>query len=201
MLLRDFGHLSRSFHSDASYVWLDEAARQGVDFAMHGPQFSRGFAALKVWISLLAHGTAAYARRIAHDARLAAYLGELVEEHPDFELMGPPRLSICCFRYRPRDFDGDEAELDRLNERLMTAIHVDGRAYCSNAVIDGRFGLRMHRELPHRGRGRGEAAGRRGGARGGRPALTPAPQAAASNSPRSSGAVNIATEPSLFSGH
>jgi aromatic-L-amino-acid decarboxylase len=142
VLLRDFGRLSRSFHADASYIWLDDAARHGIDFAMHGPQFSRGFAALKVWVSLLAHGHAAYGRRIAHDAALARYLGELVGEHPDFELMCPPRLSICCFRYRPRDWAGSEEELDRLNERLMTAIHADGRVYCSNAVIDGRFGLR-----------------------------------------------------------
>jgi aromatic-L-amino-acid decarboxylase len=33
VLLRDFGALSRSFHSDASYIWLDEALRHGVDFA------------------------------------------------------------------------------------------------------------------------------------------------------------------------
>ena len=142
VLVRDFGVLSRSFHSDASYIWLDEAARKGVDFAMHGPQFSRGFAALKVWISLLAHGRAAYGRRIAHDVALASYLGELVEEHPDFELMCEPRLSICCFRYRPAGWRGSEQRLDRLNERLMTAIMADGRVYCSNAVIDGRFGLR-----------------------------------------------------------
>jgi aromatic-L-amino-acid/L-tryptophan decarboxylase len=142
VLVRDFGHLSRSFHADASYIWLDEAARHGIDFAMHGPQFSRGFAALKVWVSLLAHGRAAYGKRIAHDAALARYLGELVEEHPEFELMCEPRLSICCFRYRPRGWSGTEQELDRLNERLMTAIHADGRVYCSNAVIDGRFGLR-----------------------------------------------------------
>src|SRR5215208_4124278 len=142
VLLREFGNLSHSFNAEASYIWIDEAARQGVDFAMHGPQFSRGFAALKVWISLLAHGRAAYARRIEHDVALAAYLAELVEEHPDFTLMAPPRLSICCFRYRPRDWEGTEEELDRVNERLMTAIHSDGRSYCSNAVIDGRFGLR-----------------------------------------------------------
>ena len=37
VLVRDFGHLSRSFHADASYIWLDDAVRQGVDFAMHGP--------------------------------------------------------------------------------------------------------------------------------------------------------------------
>jgi aromatic-L-amino-acid/L-tryptophan decarboxylase len=142
VLLRDFGALSRSFHSDASYIWLDEAARHGVDFAMHGPQFSRGFAALKVWISLLAHGRAAYGRRIAHDVALISYLGELVDEHPEFELMCEPRLSICCFRYRPSGWDGSEEQLDRLNERLMMEIMADGRVYCSNAVIDGRFGLR-----------------------------------------------------------
>jgi aromatic-L-amino-acid/L-tryptophan decarboxylase len=142
VLVRDFGVLSRSFHSDASYIWLDEAERHGVDFAMHGPQFSRGFAALKVWVSLLAHGRAAYGRRIAHDAALARYLGELVEQHPEFELMCEPRLSICCFRYRPAGWEGSEESLDRLNERLMTAIMADGRVYCSNAVIDGRFGLR-----------------------------------------------------------
>src|SRR5215208_286256 len=121
VLLRDFGALPRSFHSDASYIWLDEALRHGVDFAMHGPQFSRGFAALKVWVSLLAHGRAAYGRRIAHDAALARYLGELVEEHPEFDLMCEPRLSICCFRYRPAGWRGSEDELDRLNERLMMA--------------------------------------------------------------------------------
>ena len=142
VLLREFGRLSASFHADASYIWLDDAARHGVDFAMHGPQFSRGFAALKVWVSLLAHGRAAYGRRIAHDAALAGYLGELVADHPDFELMCPPRLSICCFRYRPAGWDGTEEALDRLNERLMTAIHADGRVFCSNAVIGGRFGLR-----------------------------------------------------------
>ena len=96
----------------------------------------------KVWISLLAHGRAAYGRRIAHDVALARYLGELVEEHPDFELMCEPRLSICCFRHRPAGWTGTEEQLDRLNERLMMAIMADGRVYCSNAVIDGRFGLR-----------------------------------------------------------
>ena len=142
VLVRDGAALARSFHADASYVWLDEAVRTGVDLAMHGPQFSRGFAALKIWVSLLAHGSAAYGRRISHDAALARYLGELVAEHPDFELMVPPRLSICCFRHRPAGWAHGEEALDRLNERLLTAIHADGRAYCSNAVIGGRFGLR-----------------------------------------------------------
>jgi aromatic-L-amino-acid decarboxylase len=142
VLVRDVHHAPTSFATDATYIWLDEDLRQGVDLAMHGPDFSRGFAALKIWLSLLAHGRAAYGRRIAHDAALAAYLGELVQEHPDFELMTPPSLSICCFRYAPAAMRGREEELDRLNERLMTAVMGDGRVYCSNAVLGGRFCLR-----------------------------------------------------------
>jgi aromatic-L-amino-acid/L-tryptophan decarboxylase len=142
VLVRDPRRLAASFATDATYIWLHEDLRQGVDLGMHGPDFSRGFAALRIWVSLLAHGRAAYGRRIAHDAALARYLGELVEEHPDFELMCPVSLSICCFRYAPERLRGDDEALNRLNERVMTAVMGDGRVYCSNAVLNGRFCLR-----------------------------------------------------------
>jgi aromatic-L-amino-acid/L-tryptophan decarboxylase len=142
VLVRDSRQLAASFATEATYVWLDEALREGVDLTLHGPDFSRGFAALRIWLSLLAHGRAAYGRRIAHDAALARYLGALVDEHPDFELMAPVSLSICCFRYAPAALRGDEDRLDRLNERLMMAVMSDGRVYCSNAVLNGRFCLR-----------------------------------------------------------
>jgi aromatic-L-amino-acid/L-tryptophan decarboxylase len=142
ILVPDTRLLAASFATEATYIWVHEDLRQGVDLGMHGPDFSRGFAALRIWLSLLAHGRAAYGRRIAHDAALARYLGELVEEHPDFELMAPVSLSICCFRYAPDRLRGDDERLDRLNERVMTAVMGDGRVYCSNAVLNGRFCLR-----------------------------------------------------------
>ena len=142
VLVRDMRQLPASFATEATYIWLHEDLRQGVDLAMHGPDFSRGFEALKIWLSLLAHGRAAYARRIAHDIELARYLGVLVQEQPDFELMTPPSLSICCFRYAPASLRGDDEALDHLNERILTALMADGRVYCSNAVLGGRFCLR-----------------------------------------------------------
>jgi aromatic-L-amino-acid/L-tryptophan decarboxylase len=143
VLVSERQRLPAAFASEASYVWLAEDARQGHDLGMHGPDFSRSFAALRIWLSLLAHGSAAYGRRIAHDAELARYLGELVSEHPDFELLTPVSLSICCFRYAPEALQGDDAALDRLNQDLLTALMADGRVYCSNAVLDGRFCLRV----------------------------------------------------------
>jgi glutamate/tyrosine decarboxylase-like PLP-dependent enzyme len=112
------------------------------DFGSHGPQWSRGFAALKIWVSLLAHGKDAYTRRIVHDTELAGYMGSLVEARPELELSTPVSLSICCFRYVPPDGPMDDEYLNRLNERLMTELQVDGRAYLSNAILRGRFVLR-----------------------------------------------------------
>jgi glutamate/tyrosine decarboxylase-like PLP-dependent enzyme len=146
-LFRDLEDAETSFRLDASYT-VEDRERTGTtfDFGSHGPQWSRGFFAFKIWLSLLAHGTDAYARRIEHDTRLARLTGELVDPHPELELAAPVSLSICCFRYVPRDLDreGDAREeyLDHLNERIMTEVQVGGRAYLSNAVLRDRFVLR-----------------------------------------------------------
>jgi aromatic-L-amino-acid decarboxylase len=146
VLLRDASALPASFDADPAYVHQDrERTGAGVDLGRWGPQFSRGFWALKVWVSLLAHGRRAYGRRISHDAALARYLGERVAEHPRFELACPVGLSICCFRYVPAGLPaGPEGEsyLGLLNERLVTEIQLDGRVFVSNAVLGGRPVLR-----------------------------------------------------------
>lgn len=143
LLVRDTEDLARAWEVEASYVHQDrERTRRGRDLRTLGPQFSRGFQGLKVWVSLLAYGRREYAERISHDARLARYLGALVEERADFELMAPVPLSICCFRYVPEDAAGDDAYLDTLNERILTEAQLDGRVFYSNAVLNGRFCLR-----------------------------------------------------------
>jgi aromatic-L-amino-acid decarboxylase len=140
VIVRDLQSLSDSFDVYASYVHEEDDLDRGVNLGFRGPQFSRGFDALKVWVSLLAHGRKAYARRIEHDIELTRYLAAQVDEHPDFELLANG-LSICCFRYRPAGID-DEEELNALNERLVTELQVDGRVYPSNAIVDGRYCLR-----------------------------------------------------------
>ena len=152
VLVRDMELLRGAFDPEyVSYIVKDEAHTDwGIDLGRHSPNFSRGFWSLRVWVSLLAHGRAAYARRIAQDAALARYLGDLVTEHEEFELMAPVGLSITCFRFVPQGLPrregsegtGTEAYLDRLNERVMTEIQLGGQVFCSNAVLGGRFCLR-----------------------------------------------------------
>jgi aromatic-L-amino-acid/L-tryptophan decarboxylase len=140
VIVRDLETLRDSFGVYAAYVHEQEDLDRGVNLGFMGPQFSRGFDALKVWVSLLAHGRTAYAKRIEHDIELTRYLAARVEEHPEFELLSEG-LSICCFRYRPQGVD-DEERLNALNERLLSELQLDGRVYPSNAIIDGRYCLR-----------------------------------------------------------
>jgi glutamate/tyrosine decarboxylase-like PLP-dependent enzyme len=146
VLVRDERLLQAAFDAEASYVHEDhERVEHDVDFARLGPQFSRGFQALKIWVSLLAHGRRAYSDRIAHDVALAHYLAKRVEAHPAFRLAAPVTLSICCFEFVPPDLpagDGADAYLSMLNERIMTDLQLDGRVYISNAVLGDRFVLR-----------------------------------------------------------
>lgn len=141
LLVRDHAVLQRSFGADATFLRQDrELTGRGVDFGALGPNVSRGFWALKIWVSLLAHGRRAYARRIEHDVELAGYLHERAREHPAFEALSQS-LSITCFRYVPDGVD-DPAYLDRLNERLMHEMQLDGRAFVSNAVLAEGYALR-----------------------------------------------------------
>ncbi len=147
VVLRDPQKLKDAFSLAPSYVKEDKARTgHGDDYHTMGPQFSRGFQALKVWLSLLAHGRRAYGKRIGHDVALARYMGERVDAHPELEQFGKGPLSICCFRYVPKEGVPEglrrDTYLDALSERLMTELQLDGRVYCSNAVVDGRAVLR-----------------------------------------------------------
>ena len=71
---------------------------------------------------------------------MADHMGARVRAADDLELLAEPSLSICCFRHAPPGMP--DPALDEHNERLLTALQRDGRAYLSNAVVDGRLALR-----------------------------------------------------------
>jgi len=94
---------------------------------------------LKVWLTLSYYGVRRIADAVSNDISLAAYMGELVSTADDFELLAPVELSICCFRYVP---PGRNTDLDQLNELIMSRVQISGRAYLSNATVNGHFALR-----------------------------------------------------------
>ncbi len=158
LLFRDEARARAAFSFDgADYIKVHEQnADEAFAFWNYGPELSRRFRALKIWLTLRYYGVRRIAEAISEDNALAAYLGEQVEAATDFELLAAPELSICCFRYVPpalrlqlqaklrtgEDVAAINAELDQLNTNIMNAVQRGGRAYLSSATLRGKFALR-----------------------------------------------------------
>jgi aromatic-L-amino-acid decarboxylase len=156
LLFRDEATVKAAFNTqDADYIkvhgLIDDETFAYWDY---GVELSRRFRALKVWLTLRYYGASRIAEAISGDIALAEYLGEIIEQADDFELSAPVELSICCFRYVPmrlrKRMVGASAaglnhlnvEIDQLNERILSIVQKGGRAYVSNATVNGRFVLR-----------------------------------------------------------
>ena len=125
--------------------YLDAAPRGivagGFPFADLGLQLSRGFRALKVWMSLKTHGAEAWGRLVEQNVAQARHLRRRIEAEPALELLAPSPLNIVCFRY-VGDGRGDGA-LDAVNEEILLRVQERGIAVPSSTVLEGRFALRV----------------------------------------------------------
>ena len=116
-------------------------AAGGFPFAERGVQLSRGFRALKVWMSFKTHGTNAFAQLIHQNVRQAHYLAGLVTKHPLLELLAPAPLNIVCFRFTAPG--KSDAELNALNTEILLRIQESGVAIPSQTMLNGRFAIRV----------------------------------------------------------
>lgn len=143
-LVRDPSALRAAFAYHPPYYHFDEHATNYLDY---GPQNSRGFRALKVWLQMRHIGAAGYRQMIGDDIRLSRAMAEAVKRHDELEL-ATQELSITTFRYVPRDLRSQAGEpaaeqhLDALNRALLDRLQRGGEVFLSNAVIGGRYLLR-----------------------------------------------------------
>jgi aromatic-L-amino-acid/L-tryptophan decarboxylase len=153
ILYRDPEAARAAFAHEAEYTRvLGHEADEAFAFWDYGPELSRRFRALKVWMLLKGVGLQALSEAIEKDLQSARYFEKLVQNSEDFEMLAPVELSIFCFRHLPpqlRDVPDDEnkrrireEQLDLHNERLLLALQHDGSSYLSNARLRGRFALR-----------------------------------------------------------
>ena len=143
-LVRDPETLRNTFSYHPPYYHFKEEVTNYVDY---GPQNSRGFRALKVWLGLAQVGREGYRQLIADDIALARHLYEILSVNPDFETF-THSLSITTFRFVPEDLRGKSREektreyLNDLNRAIQVRLENDGELFVSNAVIDGNYVLR-----------------------------------------------------------
>jgi glutamate/tyrosine decarboxylase-like PLP-dependent enzyme len=140
IVVRDPEVHAATFASEPAYLRRDSRGLAAghpwpTDF---GPDLSRGFRALKVWMTLRAYGADRLGAVVARGCALARALAERVRAEPELELLAPVRLAIVCFRYVAAAGD-----LDRLNADLVADVQESGVAVPSTTRVGGVLAVRV----------------------------------------------------------
>jgi glutamate/tyrosine decarboxylase-like PLP-dependent enzyme len=151
VLVRDPEIHRAAFAAPASYL---AAATRGViagglPFADRGVDLTRGFRALKVWLSLKADGVDKLVRLIEQNVAQTRHLVARVEAEPELELLAPAPLNVACFRFAPAGVPDDL--LDAVNAELLLRLQEEGIAVPSATVLGGRYAIRVA-NVNHRAR-------------------------------------------------
>jgi aromatic-L-amino-acid decarboxylase len=144
VIYREPGKARATFAHDAEYTRIiGQEANEAFACWDYGPELSRRFRALKVWMLLKGVGLQSLGGAIENNIACARHLESLVRANADFEMLAPTELSIFCFRHLPAQLKNAASEaIDTFNERLLIALQNDGSSYLSNTTIGGRFALR-----------------------------------------------------------
>lgn len=142
VLIRDAAIHRAAFASTVNYLVQHERGLSGGpdSFSNYGMELSRGFKALKVWMSIREHGIDRYRQMIRKNLRQAQYLAGMIGTEPQLELLGPVPLNIVCFRYNPGGLQNEA--LNQLNKEILMRLHEQGIAAPSYTLLQGKYAIR-----------------------------------------------------------
>lgn len=141
VLIRNAEEHRRAFSLTPIYLAHGEGERglTGIDvpwFPDYGFELSRGFQALRAWMTIKEQGIEKYGRLIQQNIDQAHYLAGLVKASHELEMALPVALNIVCFRYiRP---NLDDSALDSLNKQIEVELQERGIAVPSIVDIRGK---------------------------------------------------------------
>jgi len=139
--VRDPELLTDTFSIYPEYLKTPED-RQVNNYRDWGIQLGRRFRALKLWFVIRNYGVEGLRERIRLHLRLGQWLAEAIKASNDFELLAPTPLNLVCFRYHPPG-SWTEAQLNRLNERLLHQLNASGKILLTHTKLNGRYTLRF----------------------------------------------------------
>jgi L-2,4-diaminobutyrate decarboxylase len=139
-LVRDAATLEPALlHADYLNPEADDVGEDLPNLVDKSIQTTRRFDALKLFVSLRAHGRRFLGEAVEATIDLAAVAERLVASHPSLELARPASLNTVLFRYTR----GDPAELDGLNDAIRSSLLHSGRAVIARTRLDGRVFLKL----------------------------------------------------------
>ena len=140
-LIRNQEHLKDTFKVSAEYLKIIEQSAEQPNFSDYGVQLTRGFRALKLWMSLKAFGVEAFREAIEIGIENARITERLLRQSPDWEIITPASLGILTFRFVAKNMSEDQ--LSQLNSDMASEMITSGYAMLSPTVMRGKTVQRM----------------------------------------------------------
>ena len=135
LLVRDGAALKAAHAATAAY--LPDHPEDFYDPCQYGPELSRGFPGLRVWLSIKLYGSAAFRAAITEKRELAVDACDRLAALPGIVIDAPPELSLFAFHVT---WPGASlAEEDAATRALMEQVTARGRVMVTGAVARGRF--------------------------------------------------------------
>lgn len=138
LLVRDEQALADAHRYTAHYMQDTRDTAPVPSPADLGPELTRPFRGLRLWLPLKIFGLAAFRAALEEKLRLARYFHAEISRCPGFQTGPVPELSVVTYRYVP-----ERGDADAFNRRLLRAVLDDGRIFISSTSLDGRFALRF----------------------------------------------------------
>lgn len=137
LLVRDGAALRAAHEATAAYLPAMPHPSDFYDPSQHGPELSRGFPGLRVWMSVKLFGTAAFRDAIAEKRALALDAARRVAALRGIVIDADPELSLFAFHLTwPGATRGDE---DAATRALMERTTARGRVMVTGCTAHGRY--------------------------------------------------------------
>jgi len=141
-LVKNPQHLIDAYSSHPEYYnFTNFKGEIAQNYFEYGLQNSRGFRALKVWLTLQQVGRIGYVKMINEDIELSKFLFELADANLELKAVSN-NLSITTFRYIPINYEENNDYLNKLNEELLNELQTGGELFLSNAIVNEMYCLR-----------------------------------------------------------
>ncbi|MCB1569229.1 MAG: aminotransferase class V-fold PLP-dependent enzyme, partial [Xanthomonadales bacterium] len=136
LLVRD-GEALRHLHS-SSAGYLPANQSEFYDPAQYGPDLSRGFPGLRVWLTLKFFGAARYRAALAEKRALAVWAAEEISRIPGIVMDAWPDLSLFAFHLEGAALDTLEKQ-NAATRALMQNVTARGQIMMTGAQVGKRF--------------------------------------------------------------
>ena len=140
VLVRD-GEVLRALHSSTA-GYLPANQDEFYDPAQYGPDLSRGFAGLRVWLTVKIFGAARYRAAVTEKRELAVWAAEQIARIPGITLDAPPQLSLFAFHLSGPGLESTERR-NAATQLLMERVTQRGDVMLSGAMVGDRYLCRI----------------------------------------------------------